>query len=109
MNYMKFSLKQTVPLNSANGVNNNVHGVPSQDVSQQQNISEIANELYRDVKEVLSAPDFSLFADNINKLNNGHQSTETTLQNLQKLLKDNVKLFRRLQNLIHLVEEEATS
>jgi len=67
-------------------------------------IAENANELYREVRQVLSPQDFHLFADNINKLNGGHQTTEQCLQNISKMLKD-ASLFSRLQRLVRDAEE----
>jgi len=59
-----------------------------------------ANELYSEIKEVLTPQQFTEFALNISKLNNAEQTVEETLENVGRLLKDHVTYLSRLERLI---------
>lgn len=76
----------------------------SESVSSSNNLKTTAQQLYKDIREILSKPEFEYFAKNINKLNQGTQSSEETLDNIQKVLKS-TSLINRLKQLMEQAKE----
>ncbi len=69
-------------------------------------IAENAQQLYKEIRQVLGPDDFQVFAHAIAKLNSGDQSVESTLSAVGKMLGTSSQLFNRLVNLIQQAQDE---
>ena len=85
--------------------NSEVNKIPHHRFNGNDSVTEKANQLYKEIRDKLSADDFSLFAKHISLLNSGKITVDETMNAISKIIKDQ-SLVVRFQHLLLQAEDQ---